>query len=102
MGPSLQDFLCAFEPSDWVFPVAHSANCCVPVEPTSVLRVSRLSEKALASSRRECIEPLLGLLLDIDPLLALHLVTIPRHKSGKVRIAKAYARYLTANVVSAR
>src|SRR5215831_7937548 len=30
MGPPLQDFLCAFEPSDWVFPVAHSANCCVP------------------------------------------------------------------------
>jgi hypothetical protein len=22
MGPPLQDFLCAFEPSDWVFPVA--------------------------------------------------------------------------------
>src|SRR5262249_54530819 len=35
MRPPLQDFLCAFEPSDWVFPVAHSANCCVPVEPTS-------------------------------------------------------------------
>src|SRR6516162_7450095 len=30
MGPPLQDFLCAFEPSDWVFPVAHSANCCAP------------------------------------------------------------------------
>src|SRR5262249_44055526 len=30
MGPPLQDFLYAFEPSDWVFPVAHSANCCVP------------------------------------------------------------------------
>src|SRR5262249_26469720 len=35
MGPPLQDFLCAFEPSDWVFPVAHSANCCVQFEPTS-------------------------------------------------------------------
>src|SRR6516164_9864276 len=33
MGPPLQDFLCAFELSDWVFPVAHSANCCMP--PTS-------------------------------------------------------------------
>src|SRR5215471_6602533 len=35
MGPPLQDFLCAFEPADRVFPVAHSANCCVQVEPTS-------------------------------------------------------------------
>src|SRR6266404_4347636 len=35
MGPPLQDFLCAFEPSNWVFPAAHSANCCVQVEPTS-------------------------------------------------------------------
>ena len=35
MGPPLQDFLGAFEPSDWVFPVAHSANCCVQVQPTS-------------------------------------------------------------------
>src|SRR5262249_12760504 len=41
MGPSLQDFLCAFEPSDWVFPVAHSANCCVP--PTSVWSLSLAS-----------------------------------------------------------
>src|SRR5215831_8051244 len=30
MGPPLQDFLCALESSDWVFPVAHSANRCVP------------------------------------------------------------------------
>src|SRR5262249_6328941 len=35
MRPPLQVFLCAFEPSDWVFPAAHSANCCVQVEPTS-------------------------------------------------------------------
>src|SRR5262249_14841006 len=41
MGPPLQDFLCAFEPSDWVFPVAHSANCCVP--PTSIWSLSLAS-----------------------------------------------------------
>src|SRR6516162_796866 len=39
MGPPLQDFLCAFELSDWVFPVAHSANCCVP--PTSKSYLAR-------------------------------------------------------------
>src|SRR6516165_12470914 len=39
MGPPLQDFLCAFELSDWVFPVAHSANCCVP--PTSESHLAR-------------------------------------------------------------
>src|SRR5262245_21737961 len=38
MGPPLQDFLCAFEPSDRVFPVAHSANCCVA--PTSIWSLS--------------------------------------------------------------
>jgi hypothetical protein len=35
MSKPLQDSLCAFELSDWVFPVAHSANCCVQVKPTS-------------------------------------------------------------------
>src|SRR5262249_9159653 len=35
------DVLGAFEPSDWVFPVAHSANCCVP--PTSIWSLSLAS-----------------------------------------------------------